>query len=104
MTLTYAQVENLDGNLPENYSVPIDNLTDLAAAIPLVWFDTTLLVNLISSEKSKLDTLEDTISTLVFSSIPVATLNALTTDQSNGLTISQVSNESRKSGIIFIFD
>jgi hypothetical protein len=36
MTLTYAQVENLDGNLPENYSVPIDNLTDLAAAIPLV--------------------------------------------------------------------
>jgi hypothetical protein len=34
MTLTYAQVVNLDGNLPKNYSVPIDNLTDLAAAIP----------------------------------------------------------------------
>jgi hypothetical protein len=61
--LTDAQVESLAGNLPDTYSVPIDNLTALAAALPLTCFDSTSpadLVTLISNGKLKLSSLDDT--------------------------------------------
>jgi hypothetical protein len=61
-TLTEAQVEALAGNFPENFSEPIDNLTALAAALPLTCFDSTSpdeLVTLIHHGKLKLSTLDD---------------------------------------------
>ncbi len=50
------------GNLPDTYSVPIDNLTALAPALPLTCFDSTSpgdLVTLISNGKLKLSSLDD---------------------------------------------
>ena len=72
-TFTEAQIEALVGNLPENYSVPIDKLTALANAISLTCFDSTTpadLVNLIRDNKLKVNTMDDSrkiyIGTTVF--------------------------------------
>ena len=75
-TLTDAQVEALAGNLPDTYSVPIDNLTALANALPLTCFDSTPpadLVTLIANGKLKFSTMDDSrkiyIATLVYSNL-----------------------------------
>ncbi len=72
-TFTEAQIEALVGNLPENYSVPIGNLTALANALPLTCFDSTSpadLVILIKDNKLNLNTMDDSrkiyIGTTVF--------------------------------------
>ena len=60
--LSDAQIESLAGNLPDTYSVSIENITALAAALPLTCFDSTSpaqLVALISNGKLKLSTMDD---------------------------------------------
>ena len=70
---SYSESESLAGNFPETFSEPIDNLTVLAAALPLTCFDSTSpdeLVTLIHNGKLKLSTLDDSrkiyIGTTVF--------------------------------------
>jgi hypothetical protein len=72
-TLTEAQIEALAGNLPDNYSEPLNNTVALASALPLTSFDSTSprdLVTLIQNGKLQLSLLDDTrkiyIATTVF--------------------------------------
>jgi len=83
--LTDAQIEALAGNLPDTYSVPLDNLTALANAIPLTVFDSTPpadLVALIANGKLSLSTMDDSrkvyiANTIVNSQDPVIIRNLL---------------------------
>jgi hypothetical protein len=72
-TLTDAQVEALAGNLPDTYSVSIDNITALVNALPLTCIDSTSpsgLVTLIYNGKLSFSIMDDSrkiyIGTTVF--------------------------------------
>ena len=76
--LSDAQIESLAGNLPDTYSVSIENITALTAALLLICFDSTSpaqLNALISNGKLKVSTMDDSKKIYIGSTVFLRLLN-----------------------------